>query len=118
MTGKPAKSKAKKDTLPRKAIIVYDGKTTEESARNYAAVVTSPALAAYRVIAEVESKSGIGADLDTPALIEQLKAQAKAVTDGSMAEAEAMLINQANYSAKPLFTACHAWHGAGERNTI
>ncbi len=60
-----------------------------------AAVVTSPELAAYRVISGAEQKSGLGEHIDVPTLLAQLRDQAAAVNAGSLARVEAMLINQA-----------------------
>lgn len=80
---------------PRKAVQCRDGRTLEERGRNYAKLITSPELAAYRVIDGVEQNSGAGAHLDVPTLVEILRDQAKAVNDGNLAQAEAMLANQA-----------------------
>ena len=83
------------DDYPRKKLPVAGGETDSQTARNVAAVLTSPAVAAYRVISAAETKSGIGGALDVPTLLEHLRAEAQAVQDGSLAQAEAMLANQA-----------------------
>jgi hypothetical protein len=57
--------------------------------------MTSPELAAYRVINAAEQNSGIDAHIDVPTLMETLRGQAKAVNHGNLAQAEAMLMNQA-----------------------
>jgi hypothetical protein len=80
---------------PRKVVQCDDGETSEERGRNYAKLITSPELAAYRVIDGVEQKSGIEVQLDVPTLVKTLRDQAKAVNDGDLAQAEAMLANQA-----------------------
>jgi hypothetical protein len=80
---------------PRKDIDGPRGATDEETGRNLAALLTGPAVAAYRVIRAAEASSGIGDMLDVPTLVEHLRADAKAVQEGSLAQAEAMLANQA-----------------------
>ena len=67
----------------------------EVIAQKHAALVISPELAAYRVINGAERVSGIGENIDVPALMEQLRDQAGAVNRGDLAQAEAMLMNQA-----------------------
>ena len=83
------------EQYPRKTVQCEDGKTGEERGRNYAHLMTSPELAAYRVINGVEQKSGLDAHVDVPTLMETLRGQAKAVNHGDLAQAEAMLMNQA-----------------------
>ncbi len=85
-----------KETYPRKAIplICIKGDTEEVMAGKHAALVTSPELAAFRAIAAVEAK-GLGAQIDTPALLEQLRQQSAVIHSGDMKQTEAMLINQA-----------------------
>ncbi|SFO04960.1 hypothetical protein SAMN05216386_2492 [Nitrosospira briensis] len=80
---------------PRKAVECEDGKTGEERGRKYARFTTSPELAAYRVINGVEQNSGVDKGIDVPTLMETLRHQAKAVNRGDLAQAEAMLMNQA-----------------------
>ena len=85
------------EKFPRKSVQVLVERDDSEAvaARKYAAVVTSPELAAYRVINGAERQTGIGADIDVPALMDQLRDQGAAVNRGDMAQAEAMLMNQA-----------------------
>lgn len=83
------------ETFPRKAIPVTAGKTEEDTFHNFAALTTSPELAAYRVINASEAKAGMGEHIDVPALMETLRAQAGDVNRGELAGAEAMLMNQA-----------------------
>jgi len=81
--------------FPRKFVPVTQGGTEQETAGNFAAVMTSPELAAYRVINGVEHKSGMGENADVPALLAELRGQAVAVNGGSLTRVEAMLMNQA-----------------------
>jgi hypothetical protein len=91
--GKTEKRPAEK--FPRKAIPIYEGKSEEETQRNFAAMVTAAETAAYRVVMSAERKSGLGDPLDVPSLMAQLRSQAAAVQGGSLAQVEAILINQA-----------------------
>lgn len=83
------------EKYPRKAVPIYADESKEEGRRNYATMLTSSVFAAYRVINGVEQKSGLGEAIDVPTLLEQLIDQAHAVNRGDLAQAEAMLINQA-----------------------
>ncbi|MFE8032025.1 hypothetical protein [Thiohalocapsa marina] len=67
----------------------------EELHKGYARLASSPDLAAWRIIEASERKSGIGANIDVPAMMAALREQAAAVKAGDMGQAEAMLINQA-----------------------
>jgi hypothetical protein len=80
---------------PRNALQCDAGGSKEESEQNLARFVTSPQLAAYRVIGSTEAKSGLGDQIDVPHLIEQLRREAIAVNRGDLAHAESMLTNQA-----------------------
>ncbi len=80
---------------PSKAVPCRQGKTPDESHRNFAALATSPELAAYRVIKVVELGTGIGEQSDVPALLEELRRQGEAVRNGDLGQAEAMLMAQA-----------------------
>ena len=98
MASKPKKSATPETKVfPRKAVqlVRNKGDSEEECARKYGALIISPELAAYRVINGAEKKSGIGEDIDVPALMEQLRDQAGVVNRGDLAQAEAMLMNQA-----------------------
>lgn len=90
---KPTTPKAKE--FPRKNIQCNEGATDKETGRNFARLATSPELAAYRVIGAAESTTAIGEHIDVPTLMEQLREQSAAVNRGEMAQAEAMLMNQA-----------------------
>lgn len=89
------KDKQEAHTFPRKTIPCPAGDTENETARNYARLTTSPELAAYRAINAVEAQSGLGEQLDVPALLEILRDQAAAVNRSDMAQTEAILMNQA-----------------------
>jgi hypothetical protein len=80
---------------PSKVVTCKLGDTDQESYRNLAMLATSPALAAYRVVTAAEHNSGLGDLIDAAALIAQLCDQAAEVNGGSLAQAEAMLMNQA-----------------------
>jgi len=96
---KPAAPEAEK--YPRKTVTCQSGPSIDEQGRNYAKLITSPELAAYRVIGMVQPKN-LADDIDTPTLLETLRDQAAAVQTGDLAHAEAMLINQAS-SLQALF---------------
>lgn len=87
--------KLQTDEYPRKTVQCEDGNTEEERGRKYAELTTSSELAAYRVINAVEQNSGIEKNIDAPTLIEILRGQARAVSNQDLAQAEAMLLNQA-----------------------
>lgn len=96
MAGKSRKkAKQEAEAFPRKGFPVHAGKTEEETCRNRAGVTTSPELAAHRVIHAVELKSGLGQHIDVPTMLETLREHSKAVNDGDLKQAEAMLMNQA-----------------------
>ena len=97
MTTKAKKSKTQREAekFPRKAVPNVKGETERETGRNYAALLTSPALAAFRVINGVELKSGLSEQIDVPTMLAELRDQAAAVNDGNLRQAEAMLMNQA-----------------------
>jgi hypothetical protein len=71
-------AKSGKEEYPRKTMQCEDGKTGEERGRKYARLMTSPELAAYRVINGVEQNSGMDTHLDVPTLMETLRDQAMA----------------------------------------
>lgn len=95
MARKKREATPEADKFPRKSVFVRQGDTERESAQNLAEVVTSPELAAYRVINGAEQKSGLGEHIDVPTLMAQLREQAAAANGGNLATAEAMLMNQA-----------------------
>lgn len=92
-TKKPGSSAAEK--YPRKAIPCESGPSIDEQGRSYARLITSPELAACRVIALMQPNS-LSADIDVPTLLATLRDQAAAVQHGDLAYAEAMLINQSS----------------------
>lgn len=83
--------------FPRKAVqvLLEKGDGDEVAARKRTAVVTSPEMAALRVMRGAEQKSGNWDSIDVPALMDQLRDQASAVNRGDLSQAEAMLMNQA-----------------------
>ena len=92
----PAKKKRNQaQSFPRKSVPCARGETELESARNMAALVTSPELAAFRVINAVEKRSGLGEQIDDPTLVERLRDESAEVNGGNLARVEAMLMNQA-----------------------
>lgn len=95
MTKKKRGAQPEADAFPRKSVMVNKGGNAHEDAQNMAVVLTSPELAAYRVINGAEHKSGLGPHLDVPCLMAQLRDQAAEVNSGSLARPEAMLMNQA-----------------------
>ena len=99
MASKPKKSTAAKqaqdDYKPSKAVPVRAGENNDITAHNCAELATSPQLAAMRVIRGAERTTGIDDLIDVPALMDELRWQGDAVNKGDLAQAEAMLINQA-----------------------
>jgi len=94
-TKKPTPKAKQPETLLRKNI-QCEGSATDPtvSAKNYATLLTSPELAAYRVIASNEHKD-MHAQLDVPTLVQTLKDQGAAANRNDLSQAEAMLMNQA-----------------------
>ena len=88
------KINASSQRLARKGVHCVDGATPEESALNFANLMISPEMASFRVITNRERQE-LMEQLDTPALIDALRAQTKAVQKGDFRAAEAMLMNQA-----------------------
>lgn len=81
---------------PNKAYpLAVDPDNRDNTARSAARLASVSTVAATRVIAAAEGKAGVGEILDIPALIALMREQATAVQGGNLAEAEAMLINQA-----------------------
>lgn len=90
----PPDNPPKTSPLSRKQVPCPIGETDEATALNYAQLIISPEMASFRVITNREREELI-APLDTPTLIDALRAQTQAVHQGDMKVAEAMLINQA-----------------------
>lgn len=83
--------------FPRKApqVKVTKDDSEEVVAAKFAALFTSPELAASRVISAGDSKTNIGEQIDIPSLLSHLEELGHTVNRGDMSNAEAMLINQA-----------------------
>jgi hypothetical protein len=102
MARKPGKPEARvAEEYPRKAVTCQSGPSIDEQGRNYAKLITSAELAAYRVIGMMQPKN-LADEIDTPTLLATLRDQAAAVQGGDLAHAEAMLTNQAS-SLQALF---------------
>jgi hypothetical protein len=96
MASKPKKLAAPEaEKYPRKAVTCQSGRSIDEQGRNYAKLITSAELAAYRVIGMMQPKN-LADEIDTPTMLATLRDQAAAVQTGDLAHAEAMLINQAS----------------------
>lgn len=91
---KPRKTASGLDAFPRKHVPCHEGKSVEETGHNVAALVTSPAMAALRVVSAADSKA-MSDTLDMPTLLEELRNQAQAINRGDLTRIEAMLMNQA-----------------------
>lgn len=89
------KRRTQNGTYPRKAVPLARGKTDDETGRNYAALLTSPEFAAYRIERAMQPAS-LADEIDVPGLLATLRDHATAVNDGDLSRAEAMLINQAD----------------------
>jgi hypothetical protein len=90
------KSKSKGfSKYPRKAVPLARGKTDDETGRRYAALLTSPEFAAYRIEQAIQPRS-LADEIDVPGLLATLRHHAAAVHNGDLSRAEAMLVNQAN----------------------
>ncbi|MBK7252196.1 MAG: hypothetical protein IPI06_15390 [Gammaproteobacteria bacterium] len=92
----PATPEAQK--FPRRSVSleVREGASEEEIAGQRTQLVTSPELAAYRVLQASEGEAVVRAQIDVPSLLSQLRAQAAAVNRGDLTHPEAMLMNQAD----------------------
>lgn len=102
MASKPKKQATPEaEKYPRKAITCQSGPSIDEQGRNYAKLITSAELAAYRVIGMMQPKN-LADEIDTPTMLATLRDQAAAVQGGDLSHAEAMLINQAS-SLQALF---------------
>lgn len=96
MASKPKKQAAPQvEKFPRKAITCKSGPSDDEKGRAYASLINSPELAAHRVIGMMQPKN-LADEIDTPTMLATLRDQAAAVQGGDLAQAEAMLINQAS----------------------
>ncbi len=82
-------------TYPRKAVPLVRGASDDETGQNFATMLTSPEVAAYRIVRAVQPKY-LADEIDVPGLLKTLRDDAAAVRAGNMSRAEAMLINQAD----------------------
>lgn len=89
------KTKATGPKGPRKEILLRRGVTDAETYRTAAAVICGADFAAFRVINAADGKGTFAKEWDVPILMKYLRDQAGAVQSGDLAQAEAMLINQA-----------------------
>jgi len=92
MASKPKAAEAKK--FPRKTVPCESGPSEEEQGRAYANLITSPELAAYRVIS-INLPESLAHQIDAPTLVATLRDQAAAVQRADLTQTEAMLMNQA-----------------------
>ena len=102
-----AKQKSDSEPLARKTVelTLMTGQTKEDQAREYARMMVSPELAAYRVLSSADSMGSMvkmWGGIDVPSLTDELRDQAAAVNRGDLSQAEAMLMNQAT-SLQSLF---------------
>jgi len=89
---KPAASPKAK--YPRREMPCPAGHSDDEAGLNFGRLVTSPELAAYRVIKTAEAEN-ISGKIDTPGLVAVLREQFATVNSNDLSRAEAMLIGQA-----------------------
>ena len=95
-----AKQKSDSEPLARKTVelTLMTGQTKEDQAREYARLMVSPELAAYRVLSSADSMGSMvkmWGGIDVPSLTDELRDQAAAVNRGELNHIEAMLMNQA-----------------------
>lgn len=101
-------TKAKKPATPippkpRKEIPCQTAdRTADGYGKAYAETLTAPEVAAFRVV-QAANPQNLRDEIDTPGMLEVLRQQAAAVNRGDMAQAEAMLMNQAT-ALQSLFT--------------
>lgn len=97
MATKPKKeTKASTEAAyPRKSVNYEAGETDIDTARNYAKVLTSSSLSAFRVLNAAEQNTGLDKMVDVPALMGVLEDQVAAVNRNDMTQVEGMLMNQA-----------------------
>ena len=69
--------------------------TDEQARRDIARLMTAPEFAAARVMQAAEGTGGFGGQLDTPELVNSLRALTDKTKSGDLGQAEAMLFNQA-----------------------
>ena len=94
------KQESDSEPLARKTVelTLMTGQTKEDQAREYARMMVSPELAAYRVLSSADSMGSMvkmWGGIDVPSLTDVLRDQAAAVNRGELNHIEAMLMNQA-----------------------
>lgn len=95
-TRKPKKAMVTEaETFPRKSLPCESGPSDDEKGRAFAKLITSPEVAACRVISMMQPDF-LRDEVDVPTLMATLRDQAATVQGGDLAYAEAMLINQAS----------------------
>jgi len=96
MTTKKTPQKAAKPKVLARQNVECQGSSSDPTvtAKNYATLLTSPELAACRVIQSAEHTS-MTTTLDVPTLVQTLKDQGAAANRNDLSQAEAMLMNQA-----------------------
>lgn len=67
----------------------------KEKAEKHSKTIISPELAAYRILNGADGETGVWKDVDVLSMINELRAQAAAVSRGDLTHVEAMLMNQA-----------------------
>ena len=80
---------------PRKGIPLERRKSPHEDGMEYGRMLTSPEVAAYRVIGATQPKH-LADEIDVPGLLATLRDQARAVSSGDLSRAESLLMNQAD----------------------
>ncbi len=88
-------TKKETEKYPRKNIICQAGSSVDERGRNFAKLITSPEIAACRIISLMQPKS-FADEIDNPTLVATLRDQAVNLQSGDLAYVESMLINQAS----------------------
>jgi hypothetical protein len=78
-----AKKQPKSKSYPRTDIPCPKGDTEDEAGQNYARVLTSPGLAALRIIKGSEAEF-LAKEIDAPGLLAVLKEQGLAVNDNDL----------------------------------
>lgn len=92
---KAARPEEKKFPRPNAELLIDPSDGDKEISRKTTASMTSNEMAALRVMRGAERNSGYWDSIDVPTVMDQLRNQAAAVNRGDLAQAEAMLMNQA-----------------------
>lgn len=94
MTTQKKKRQLQPQGQPRKQLECRAGPSIDERGKAFATLITSPELAAHRVIALMQPKD-VADEIDVPGMIASLSSQSASIQRGDLAQTEAMLINQA-----------------------